>query len=213
VIGYLRDFLFTPERCRTPVYVLSGGEKNRLLLAGLFIRPANVLVMDEPTNDLDMETFELLEELLFKYEGTLLLVSHDRAFLNNVVTSTVAFEGEGRWVVYAGGYDDWLLQRGETEKLRPEKKVEKKGKRKNRSQKKPKLGYMEKRELENLPQQIDTLEAEQEKLYATLSDPIFYKEDKEKIAAVKTRLDAVERDIKDAYHRWEALEGIENQAL
>ncbi|MFH1739357.1 MAG: ATP-binding cassette domain-containing protein, partial [bacterium] len=209
VISYLQDFLFTPERCRTPVYVLSGGEKNRLMLAKLFTAPANVLVLDEPTNDLDAETLELLEELLVDYKGTLLLVSHDRTFMNNVVTSTLAFEGDGRIVEYAGGYDDWLVQRPEAEKgPLPDKKAGRKNRQGPKSAKKSKLGYMEKRELKDLPQKIDALESEQQALYETLSDPLFYKKAKEEIREVKTRLHEVEHDIETAYRRWEALESI-----
>ena len=211
VISYLQDFLFTPERCRTPVYVLSGGEKNRLLLAKLFTAPANVLVLDEPTNDLDAETLELLEELLVDYKGTLLLVSHDRTFLNNVVTSTLAFEGDGRIVEYAGGYDDWLVQRPEAEPgPPPDKKAGRKNRQRPKPAKKSKLGYMEKRELKDLPQKIDALESEQQELYEILSDPLFYKKTKEEIREVKTRLHEVEHDIEAAYRRWEALESIAN---
>ncbi len=209
VISYLQDFLFAPERCRTPVYVLSGGEKNRLLLAKLFTAPANLLVLDEPTNDLDAETLELLEELLVDYKGTLLLVSHDRTFLNNVVTSTLVFEGDGRIVEYAGGYDDWLVQRPEVKQApMPVKKVDRKYRERPKPAKKIKLGFKEKRELKDLPQQIETLESEQQKLYATLSDPRFYKKPKEEIRNVKTRLKDVEHDIETAYRRWEALESI-----
>ncbi|MBW1759140.1 MAG: ATP-binding cassette domain-containing protein [Deltaproteobacteria bacterium] len=212
VISYLQDFLFSPERCRTPVYVLSGGEKNRLLLAKLFTKPANVLVLDEPTNDLDAETLELLEDLLFDYKGTLLLVSHDRAFLNNVATSTIVFESKGQVAEYAGGYDDWLMQRPKPEQEPlPEKKSRPKNRQKPMPHKKRRLGYMEKRELEDLPQAIDTLEAEQKELYEAMSDPLFYKKEKEKIAAVKTRLDEVEHEIETAYVRWEKLEAIEKE--
>jgi ATP-binding cassette subfamily F protein uup len=212
VISYLQDFLFSPERCRTPVYVLSGGEKNRLMLAKLFTKPANVLVLDEPTNDLDAETLELLEEVLFEYKGTLLLVSHDRAFLNNVVTSTIAFEGKGQVVEYAGGYDDWLIQRPKPEEEPPsEKKARNKIRKKPKPQKTRKLGYMEKRELEGLPQKIDALESEQKDLYEAMSDPLFYKKGKEEIATVKTRLDKVEHEIETAYLRWEELESVEKE--
>jgi ATP-binding cassette subfamily F protein uup len=213
VISYLQDFLFTPERCRTPVYVLSGGEKNRLMLAKLFTAPANVLVLDEPTNDLDAETLELLEELLVDYKGTLLLVSHDRTFLNNVVTSTLAFEGDGRIVEYAGGYDDWLLQRPEAEQgPLPDRKAGRKNRQRPKPAKKSKLGYMEERELKDLPQKIDALESERQALYETLSDPLFYKKTKEEIREVKTRLHEVEHDIEAAYHRWEELESIATRA-
>ncbi len=210
VISYLQDFLFSPERCRTPVHVLSGGEKNRLLLAKLFTRPANVLVLDEPTNDLDAETLELLEKLLFEYQGTLLLVSHDRAFLNNVVTSTLVFEGQGQVNEYAGGYDDWLTQRPQPEQERlPAKKPCNKPVHKIRRPKERKLGFKEKRELKELPIKIDTFEAEQKELYAIMSDPMFYKKGKEEIASAQAHLTEIEDKIKAAYLRWEALENIE----
>ena len=210
VIGYLQDFLFSPERCRTPVHVLSGGEKNRLLLAKLFTIPANVLVLDEPTNDLDAETLELLEKLLFEYHGTLLLVSHDRAFLNNVVTSTLVFEGQGQVIEYAGGYDDWLIQRPQPEQERlPAKKSCNKPGHKTRRPKERKLRFKEKQELKELPLKIDTFEAEQKELYAIMSDPMFYKKGKEGIARVQTHLAEVEDEIKAAYLRWEALESLE----
>ena len=207
VISYLQDFLFSPERCRTPVYVLSGGEKNRLLLARLFTLPANVIVLDEPTNDLDAETLELLEELLFDFSGTVLLISHDRTFLNNVVTSTMAFEGEGVVIEYAGGYDDWLIQRPQPGGVIPvEKKTRVKSKPKPASGRSRKLGYMEQRELKELPQKIEALETEQKTLYDAMSDPSFYKKEKEEIAEVKARLDQLESDIEAAYLRWEDLE-------
>ena len=213
VISYLQDFLFSPERCRTPIHVLSGGEKNRLMLAKIFAKPANVLVLDEPTNDLDVESLELLEEVLFEYSGTLLIVSHDRAFLNNVVTSTLAFDTEGQVGEYAGGYDDWLLQRPKPEKLPvSEKKAGKKIKPKPKSPKTRKLGYKEKRELTNLPQKIDLLEADQKSLYEIMSDPNFYKKTKEEIARKKSRLAEVEQKIEAAYLRWEELERIAEDA-
>ena len=211
IIGYLQDFLFSPERARSPVRILSGGERNRLLLAKLFTAPSNVLVMDEPTNDLDTETLELLEELLLDYQGTLLLVSHDRAFLNNVVTSTLAFEGAGKVGEYVGGYDDWLLQR----QPEPQKAVEKitsaKSKPKPRREQSQKLSYKDQRELERLPQQIEILEAEQEELYQTLSDPSFYRENGSEIAAVRTRLEMIEQKLEAAYERWETLESMSGQ--
>ena len=209
VISHLQDFLFSPERCRTPVYVLSGGERNRLMLAKLFARPANVLVLDEPTNDLDAETLELLEELLLDYRGTLLLVSHDRAFLNNVVTSTIVFEGDGRVTEYAGGYDDWLIQKP-ARKIPPssQKNDGKKIRQKPAPHKPAKLGYMQKRELNELPQKIDTLETRQKELYEAMSDPLFYQKDKAEIARVKANLDLVEKEIETAYLRWEELENV-----
>ena len=212
VIGYLQDFLFSPQRCRTPVGVLSGGEKNRLMLAKLFTKPANVLVLDEPTNDLDAETLELLEELILEYQGTLLLVSHDRAFLNNVVTSTIVFEGKGQVVEYTGGYDDWLSQRPQraAERL-PEKNGRKKVRPKPRARPSRKLGYMQKREMQDLPPKIEALESEQKELFAILSDPLFYKKEKEEIVGLKSDLDRVERDIETAYRRWEELETMKSQ--
>jgi ABC transport system ATP-binding/permease protein len=210
IISYLQDFLFAPERCRTPVHILSGGEKNRLMLAKLFARPANVLVMDEPTNDLDMETLELLEELLFEYSGTLLLVSHDRAFLNNVVTGTLAFEGDGVIREYPGGYDDWLDQRPRPETPPDNAPVEK---RPPATKKRPngptKLSYKDQRELETLPQRIEALEREQQALYATASDPAFHKKEKSEIAAIKKRLADVAAEIAAAYARWEMLDDMQ----
>ena len=210
-ISYLQGFLFSPERCRTPVHVLSGGEKNRLLLAKLFTQPANVLVLDEPTNDLDAETLELLEELIFEYQGTLLLVSHDRAFLNNVVTSTIVFEGNSQVVEYAGGYDDWLSQRPQraSERL-SDKNGTKKVRPKPKARPSRKLGYIQKRELQDLPQKIEALESEQKELVAILSDPLLYKI-KGEIAGVKSDLDRVEQEIETSYRRWEELETIKSQ--
>ncbi|RTZ98504.1 MAG: ABC transporter ATP-binding protein [Deltaproteobacteria bacterium] len=206
VISHLQDFLFSPERCRTPVHVLSGGEKNRLMLAKLFTRPANVLVLDEPTNDLDAETLELLEELIFEYEGTLLLVSHDRAFLNNVVTRTIVFEGNGQVAEYTGGYDDWLRQRPQPVSKVPEKTTGKKGQARPRARASKKMGYMQQRELEQLPRKIETLESEQKELFAIVSDPMFYKKEKDEILRINSDLARVEADIEKAYLRWEELE-------
>jgi ATP-binding cassette subfamily F protein uup len=211
VISYLQDFLFTPDRARQPVKALSGGERNRLLLARLFARPANVLVMDEPTNDLDVETLELLEELLLAYRGTLLLVSHDRTFLNNVVTSTLVLEGDGRVAEYVGGYDDWLRQRGPATKQKPA------GKGTAPKQRPPgsarpvakKLSYKDQRELDGLPERIEVLETELETLQQTLADPALYQsggEGAEKIASSQARLVSVEAELGQAYERWEMLE-------
>jgi ATP-binding cassette subfamily F protein uup len=209
VISHLQDFLFSPERCNTPVYVLSGGEKNRLMLAKLFTTPANVLVLDEPTNDLDAETLELLEELISEYQGTLLLVSHDRAFLNNVVTSTIVFENDGQVVEYVGGYDDWLIQSPQgTAGRQSEEKTRPKVRPKPKTPASRKLGYMQKREMQSLPQKIDALESRQKELFAILSDPLFYKKEKDEIARVKSDLDCIEREIETAYHRWEELEAL-----
>lgn len=208
VLGYLKDFLFSPERSRTPVHILSGGEKHRLLLAKLFTRPANVLVLDEPTNDLDIETLELLEDLLFNFTGTILLVSHDRAFLNNVVTSTIVFEDDGRIVEYAGGYDDWWIQREKGMVDRPaDPPPQPKEKPKPRPRQSTKLGYKETRELETLPRRIEEMEAEHAELYAAMSDPEFYKKGKEAIARDQARLGELETAIAEAYARWEMLEG------
>jgi ATP-binding cassette subfamily F protein uup len=207
VVGYLQDFLFSPEKCRTPVQILSGGEKNRLLLAKLFAQPANVLVLDEPTNDLDAETLELLEELLFEFKGTLLLVSHDRDFLNQVVTSTIVFEGNGRVGEYAGGYDDWLVQRAEPKETA---RSEKNDRRKSLPKPKPpqvlKLGFQEKRDLAELPQRIHDLEAEQQQLFEAGADPFLYKKGKEEVLRIRTQLARVEQDIEQAYRRWAELE-------
>ncbi|GAB6042918.1 ATP-binding cassette ATPase Uup [Endothiovibrio diazotrophicus] len=211
VMGYLQEFLFSPERANTPVKALSGGERNRLLLARLFTRPANVLVLDEPTNDLDAETLELLEELLLDYPGTLLLVSHDRAFLNNVVTSTLVFEGAGTVNEYVGGYDDWLRQRrapvaeaprpksAEPAKAAPGKAAAKAEKRK--------LSYKDQRELEQLPARIEALEKEQAALHERLADPAIYQQAGTEATDVTARLEAVEAELAEAYERWESLEG------
>lgn len=209
VISYLQDFLFSPDRVRVPVNALSGGERNRLLLARLFARPSNVLVMDEPTNDLDLETLELLEELLLDYKGTLLLVSHDRTFLNNVVTSTFVFEGEGKVNEYIGGYDDWQRQ-SEREKKDVTEKIPVKTESVRKQCERPrKLTYKEQRELEALPQRIETLEAEQQHLYQTMSNPMFFQKGKEDIANIKARVSSLECELAEAYQRWETLEKLE----
>jgi ATP-binding cassette subfamily F protein uup len=209
IISYLQDFLFAPDRTRSPVRVLSGGEKNRLLLAKLFTQPFNVLVMDEPTNDLDVETLELLEELLLDFEGTLLLVSHDRAFLNNVVTSTLVFEGEGRVEEYAGGYDDWLLQRPQPPAPSPATKSEK-GSKKEPAKKAAhrKLSYKEERELEALPKRLEDMEKEKEELHWQLADPTLYQKDGTAVPKTQKRLEELEQELKKAYGRWEALEAV-----
>ncbi len=208
IIGYLQDFLFTPDRANTPVRALSGGERNRLLLAKLFTRACNVLVMDEPTNDLDAETLDLLEELLLDYQGTLLLVSHDRAFLNNVVSSTLVFEGDGRVNEYVGGYDDWLRQRQAPETAA--KKVEKPKLAETQppaqaKQAQKKLSYKDQRELELLPKRIEALEAELGSVQAKMADPAFYQGGGD-IAVVKQRMDELESALTTAYARWEELE-------
>ncbi|MEJ2528972.1 MAG: ATP-binding cassette domain-containing protein [Gammaproteobacteria bacterium] len=206
VMSYLQDFLFTPERVRQPVKSLSGGERNRLMLAKLFSRPFNVLVMDEPTNDLDMETLELLEELLLEYQGTLLLVSHDRAFLNNVVTSTIVFEGEGKVMEYVGGYDDWLRQRTrEASEKRAASKVSDRPAQAVKS-KPNKLSYKEQRELDGLPKKIEQLDAELADLHTTMADPGFYRQDGAIQAEASNRLQQLQQELEQAYARWELLE-------
>ena len=214
VHSYLRDFLFSNERARSPVKALSGGERNRLLLARLFTRPANVLVLDEPTNDLDLETLELLEAELVEWPGTLLLVSHDRAFLDNVVTSTFVFEGDGHVREYVGGYEDWLRQR-QTEGASPQRT------RREEPDSRPvmpsasaasgvverkKLSYKEQRELERLPAHIEALEAEQQALNARIAGPDFYREGAQAIREALARCETIERELTDAYARWDALD-------
>ena len=210
VIGYLQDFLFSPDRARIPVNALSGGERNRLLLARLFAKPANVLVMDEPTNDLDLETLDLLEEMLLDYQGTLLLVSHDRTFLNNVVTSIFVFEGEGMVNEYIGGYDDWHRQ-SEGKKKEVTEKTPLKTELIRKQCKRPrKLSFKEQRELDALPHRIETLEAEQQQLYQTMSNPTFFQKGKEEITNIKVRASSLERELAEAYQRWETLENPQN---
>ena len=213
VIGYLQDVLFSPDRARSPVRVLSGGERNRLQLAKLFTKPSNLLVLDEPTNDLDIETLDLLEDLLLEYTGTLLLVSHDRAFLNNVVTSTLVIAADGTVAEYVGGYDDWLKQReegvppatGTTPAPREPPRPKREGPRK--------LSFRERRERSALPgrildaeAEIAALEAERDELHRAMADPAFYRQDGARVAQGRARLDAVQTGIEEAYHRWESLE-------
>jgi ATP-binding cassette subfamily F protein uup len=212
VVGYLQDFLFSAEQIQGPVTRLSGGERKRLQLARILSRPCNVLVLDEPTNDLDLETLELLEDLLLEFEGTLLVVSHDRAFLDNVVTSTLVCEGGGVWREYVGGYEDWLRQRpaaaagpaapGRPPAPRPERAVAPQRR----------LGFMEKRELAALPARIEQLEAEKHELFATMSSPTFYARGGGEIAAAQARLAALETELHAAYARWEELEAVEGGA-
>lgn len=212
VLGYLQDFLFAPDRARTQVKFLSGGEKNRILLAKLFAQPANVIVLDEPTNDLDAETLELLEDRLVQYAGTVLMVSHDREFLNNVVTSTIVFEEEGLRE-YVGGYDDWQHQVA-SRKLAaaPPSLSDSKGKSKkkrDRNDVKPKkMSFKEKQELEQLPAKIETLEAEIESLTKTMADPGFYQGPKESIADAQEKMTRFNAQLKTAYSRWEKLESL-----
>jgi len=209
VISYLRDFLFTPDRARQPVKSLSGGERNRLLLARLFTRPSNILVMDEPTNDLDMETLELLEERLLEYKGTLLLVSHDRAFLNNVITSTLVFEGRARVREYVGDYDDWLNQRTPRDDPAPSRKS-KPVAQKTRSRA-LKLSYKDQRELDGLPARLEELEGEKNGLLEQMADQAFYRKAGSEIAATRERLKLLESELEQAYRRWEELESMLEQ--
>ena len=213
VLSYLRDFLFTPDRAQQPVSALSGGERNRLLLARLFTQPANLLVLDEPTNDLDAETLELLEELLQDFDGTLLLVSHDRDLLDNVVTSSLVLEGDGRIGEYVGGYSDWLRQRPLSEPAAgPEKAKPAKPDAAERPRKPAaKLSYKDQRSLEELPAQIEALETEQTALHARLADPALYQGDGSQVAAAKVRMDALEAELADCYQRWEDLEARQAQ--
>jgi ATP-binding cassette subfamily F protein uup len=215
VISYLEDFLFEPTRARTPIKALSGGERNRLLLARLFTKPANVLVLDEPTNDLDAETLELLEDLLVEFGGTVLLVSHDRAFLNEVCTSLLVFEGDGKISEYVGGYDDWQQERA---RLAAEAAASRSPARESRDRlaspeagqakaKTRKLTNKERAELEALPKKIETLEAEQAQLTATLSDPVFFKKGGAEVARATARLAELESEIATTYARWSSLEG------
>ncbi|MES9963296.1 MAG: ATP-binding cassette domain-containing protein [Candidatus Sedimenticola sp. 20ELBAFRAG] len=208
VISYLQDFLFTPDRVRQPVKALSGGERNRLLLAKLFTKPANVLVMDEPTNDLDMETLELLEELLLDYQGTLLLVSHDRAFLNNVVTSSLVFEGQGRVNEYVGGYDDWLRQRQPANAQKPLAASQAKSKTEKPKPKPKKLSYKDQRELEALPKRIEELERVLDELQNQMADPAFYQQGGDAIAEAKAKVESAESELSEAFERWESLEAM-----
>jgi ABC transport system ATP-binding/permease protein len=236
VSSYLRDFLFPPERLHAPVSMLSGGERNRLLLARLFAKPSNLLVMDEPTNDLDAETLDLLEEMVAEYAGTLLLVSHDRAFLDNVVTSTLVFEGEGRVNEYVGGYTDWLRQRRAPQpkpksaivgkaaalesvaavKTSPVVRAKATTSAKEAVApsavgapplKSRKLSYKDQRELEAMPATIQRLEAEQAELTATIADPELFRRSPAEAAAAVQRLQSVVNELETAFSRWETLEG------
>ena len=223
VIGYLQDFLFTPGQIRGSIQELSGGERNRLQLACVLARPCNLLVLDEPTNDLDLETLEVLEGMLLDYEGTLLLVSHDREFLDRVVTSTLVFEGGGSVKEYAGGYSDWLVQRDPAD-AGPDgaaktgsrsgkggsesKKTSNESKGRPRTDRPRRLSYKEKQELEALPARLEELEAERDRLHAKMADPSFFKRDGDDIAAETARLEELESELATAYERWEQLEAI-----
>jgi ATP-binding cassette subfamily F protein uup len=212
IIGYLQDFLFSPEQARSYVSLLSGGERNRLLLARLFTRPSNLLVLDEPTNDLDMETLELLEDYLVNYTGTILLVSHDRAFINNVVTSTLVFEGNGAVKEYVGGYDDWLYQRPQEIKQNNTVTVNKVVPPARAPRQKPKFAQKHQKELDSLPHTIQALETEQEELFQAMGDPELYKKDKSGVFSKKERLEAVKKLLAESYSRWEELEQLKNES-
>ena len=205
VHGYLQDFLFSPERARSPVRALSGGERNRLLLARLFTRPANVLVLDEPTNDLDLETLELLEQQLVDWPGTLLLVSHDRRFLDNVVTSTFGFEGKGKVEEYVGGYEDYVRQKQRPTSPASSRQAEVTAR---QPAKKKKRTFKEEREYKDLPDRIHALEEEQQRLQAQLADPDFYKKAGSEIQAAVDRTAQIDRELHEAMSRWDVLDSI-----
>lgn len=214
VISYLEDFLFPPQRSRSPVKSLSGGERNRLLLARLFARPANVLVLDEPTNDLDIDTLELLESLLQDYSGTLFLVSHDRAFLENTVTQVIAFEGNGILTEFGGGYDDWqryttqrLIEKTNTAKTTVAPVAAATTSQQNTAQK---LSFKEQKELDALPAEIEQLEAEQAKINDSLADPNFYRDHAADVKPLQVRLAQIEAEIESKMERWEALDSKSN---
>ncbi len=210
ILSWLQDFLFSPQRARTPVSALSGGERNRLLLAKLFTKPCNLLVLDEPTNDLDVETLELLEELLLQFPGTVLLISHDRAFVDNVATSVIAFEGKGNVREYIGGYQDWLRQRSAPDLSSSDKVVDAKPEKTApvRTDKPKKLSYNEQRELEQLPAKIEQLENQMQELQTQLNDPQLYRSDANKASALSQQLQQCETTLSQAYARWETLEAM-----
>jgi ATP-binding cassette subfamily F protein uup len=213
---YLEDFLFSKDRVNAPISALSGGERNRLLLARLFAQPANLLVLDEPTNDLDVETLEILEDLLLDYEGTLLMVSHDRAFLNNIVTSTLAVDGSGQVIETVGGYDEWLQRQNESAKVEEKPRKAAPESKEETSTKKP--SYKEKREAESqkkelaeLPARIENLEAQIHNLTAEMALPTFYQRDSAEITREVDRLKALQDELAQAYHRWEELDKLHGQ--
>jgi ATP-binding cassette subfamily F protein uup len=206
IIGYLQDFLFSADQARSLVSILSGGERKRLMLARLFTQPSNLLVLDEPTNDLDIETLDLLEDLLINYAGTILIVSHDRTFINNIVTSTIVIEGGSVVNEYVGGYDDWLRQR--PQEAKPSRaSASKKGAQPAQAPRAMlKFGFNQQKELDALPQTIEHFEREQQKLFQAMGDPGLYKKDKADIVAMNDRLQEFERLLAEAYARWEELE-------
>lgn len=219
VLGYLQDFLFPPARARTPVKALSGGEKNRLLLAKLFLKPSNILVLDEPTNDLDIETLELLEDIINQYQGTVLIVSHDREFIDNTCSSVWAFEGNGKVTDIVGGYSDYeayvnyLAEQAKTAQQQPVKKIEKTAPEPvaKAESKSNKLSYKLKLELEQLPNKMEQLEAEVEAQQIIVSDPDFFKQDSDVTTKALNHLAQLESDLEAAFERWKKLEELKNQ--
>lgn len=208
VIGYLKDFLFPPQRIDSPVKALSGGERNRLLLAKIFTQPANMMVLDEPTNDLDVDTLELLEDLLADYQGTLLLVSHDRTFLDNIVTSTLVYEGAGKFVEYAGGYDDWVRcqELSRESGAKTPSRIPPAVMQNRRVSRAAKLSFKEKRELDGLPARIEALEAEQSQLHLRMAEAEFYRQPGATITDALERLEALRNELEECYARWQSLE-------
>jgi len=217
ILGYLQDFLFSPDLARSLVSGFSGGERKRLMLARIFTQPSNLLVLDEPTNDLDIETLDLLESLLIDYTGTILIVSHDRTFINNIVTSTVVFEGDSVVKEYVGDYDDWLRQRPQEAKPSSSSAGKQEAPPAQAPRARVKLRFSEQKELDELPQTIDSLESEQQALFQIMGDPELYKKDRADIAANNDRLEELKRLLAEAYERWEELEqlrlDIENSRL
>lgn len=208
IMGYMQDFLFAPERARAPIHKLSGGERNRLLLAKLFTKPANLLVLDEPTNDLDVETLELLEHTIVDFDGTVLLVSHDREFINNIATSTLVLDGRGGIEEYVGGYDDYLSQSAHSRQPEPGKKATTPKAATAARDKPAKLSYQLQRELNQLPSQIEKLEADRDQLALQLSDPATYQLPAPEQAALQDQFKKMEADLNTAYQRWDELEGM-----
>ncbi|WP_395946185.1 ATP-binding cassette domain-containing protein [Caedibacter taeniospiralis] len=210
VIGYLQNFLFDPKRMQSPASSLSGGERNRLLLAKLFAKPSNLLILDEPTNDLDVETLEVLEALILDYQGTVLIVSHDRSFINNVATSTIVFEEDAKLCEYVGGYDDWLRQKQVSYGKQPSEKASKITSEKAKT-KKQKLSFAEKKQLAELPNEIERLEADIEKLQQQMAEPAFYQQAKESVQQMQQTLESLKLQLEQKYKLWEVLSQLESE--
>jgi ATP-binding cassette subfamily F protein uup len=208
IFGYLQDFLFSPDQARSLVSLLSGGERRRLMLARLFTRPSNLLVLDEPANDLDIEALDLLEDLLMSYKGTILLVSHDRTFINHIVMSTIAFEGGSVVKEYVGGYDDWLRQRPEEAKPSKDPASKRAAPRAQAPRVRVKLKFSEQKELNALPDTIERIEREQHELFQTAGDPGLYKKGGADVVATNDRLEELQKLLAEAYARWEQLEQL-----